>query len=323
MFDILANIWGKIHKLKIFYLFSFKELALEKAMNPFFQFGPIWYFHPKRIEYKQKNDDVDTFFYKVISETLYVFLDQLKFHGFYPQIIKAYRDNQETKVQDCQNNDAESDKQLGIKKFECLIEEMIQSGATDYEIYSEIGTFMIAGQDTVASTVQMLVMHLCGNPIHQEKCRMEVEKLLPFKCSDGESGKVNDLTMEDLSNLKHLERCIQETLRITHILPINSAYIEAPLKLTDSLEIPKNSTIMISPWALHRNPKYFPNPDVFDPDRFLPENIKQRHPYSYIPFGAALRNCIGNASYSAILQQKSFHDEKMFNILMIQVASLQ
>ena len=57
--------------------------------------------------------------------------------------------------------------------------------------------------------------------------------------------------------------------------------------------MPKGCTCGIYIHALHNNPKYYPKPEVFDPDRFSPENSLERHPFAYIPFSAGPRNCIG------------------------------
>jgi len=62
--------------------------------------------------------------------------------------------------------------------------------------------------------------------------------------------------------------------------------------ISDNYILPKNIEISIPIILLHRNPKYWSDPEKFDPDRFLPENSKDRSPYSYIPFSSGPRNCL-------------------------------
>lgn len=61
----------------------------------------------------------------------------------------------------------------------------------------------------------------------------------------------------------------------------------------DKYEISKGTTAVVVTVGLHLDERYFPDAQKFDPDRFLPENTKNRHPYAYIPFSAGPRNCIG------------------------------
>lgn len=98
--------------------------------------------------------------------------------------------------------------------------------------------------------------------------------------------------MNDLSELKYLERCIMEGLRITPSIPFFLRSLESPIDCGPGKYLDEGEMLIVIIWNLHRNPDIYPEPNKFDPDRFLPENCKKRHPYAFIPFSLGARNCI-------------------------------
>lgn len=73
-------------------------------------------------------------------------------------------------------------------------------------------------------------------------------------------------------------------------LSYNAAYF---LLLKGGQKITKGTTLYVFVYGIHRDPKYFPEPEMFDPDRFFSENQRNRHAHAYVPFAAGRRNCIG------------------------------
>lgn len=100
------------------------------------------------------------------------------------------------------------------------------------------------------------------------------------------------MSVIDYSDFKYLECVIKESLRLYPPVPYISRRLIMDVKV-GKLILPKDCEIAIHIFDIHRDPKHFPDPEKFDPDRFLPENTINRHPYAYIPFSAGLRNCIG------------------------------
>ncbi|XP_014487181.1 PREDICTED: cytochrome P450 4g15-like, partial [Dinoponera quadriceps] len=101
-------------------------------------------------------------------------------------------------------------------------------------------------------------------------------------------------TFVDTVNMKYLERVILETLRLFPAIPIFGRKLNKDVRIvTGNYVIPKDATIVIVPFLVHRAEKYYPNPLVFNPDNFLPDKMQQRNPYAYIPFSAGPRSCLG------------------------------
>ncbi|XP_077994508.1 cytochrome P450 4F4-like [Glandiceps talaboti] len=159
-------------------------------------------------------------------------------------------------------------------------------GLSDQEIQDEVDTFMFEGHDTTASGISWILYNLAINPEHQEKCRQEADRIL--------TGKDNkQIEWDDLGSLSYTTLCIKESMRIRPPVPIVARRLTSHLTLPEVGVIPPGTTVIVSIMSLHHNAHVWPEPETFDPLRFLPENTKDRSPYAYVPFSAGPRNCIG------------------------------
>lgn len=107
--------------------------------------------------------------------------------------------------------------------------------------------------------------------------------------------------MDDLKKLKYLDCVIKEALRLFPSVPFFARSLGEDCHI-NGFKVPKGANAIIITYALHRDPRYFPEPEEFRPERFLPENSVGRPPYAYVPFSAGLRNCIGQRF--ALMEEK-------------------
>jgi cytochrome P450 len=97
---------------------------------------------------------------------------------------------------------------------------------------------------------------------------------------------------EDAKALTYTVSVVEEAMRIyPPVWGIMRTAIEADV--LSGYAIPAGARVVISPYVVHRSPSLWPEPERFDPDRFLPEHAAGRHRFAYFPFGAGPRLCVG------------------------------
>uniref|UniRef100_A0A8C2FL85 aromatase n=1 Tax=Cyprinus carpio TaxID=7962 RepID=A0A8C2FL85_CYPCA len=186
-----------------------------------------------------------------------------------------------------------SEPDQGARKRQAFLDMLLKTTYEDgknlshEDIQEEVDTFMFEGHDTTAASMNW-ALHLIGS--HPEVLKaLQAELQEVFGSSDRHVG------VEDLKRLRYLECVIKESLRIFPSVPLFARSICETCQI-NGFKVPKGVNAVIIPYALHRDPRYFPEPEEFRPERFLPENSKGRHllcGYAYIPFSAGPRNCIG------------------------------
>jgi len=155
---------------------------------------------------------------------------------------------------------------------------------THNDIKEEISSFMFAGHDTTAASLSWFLYCMATNPQCQDRVFDELHDI--FGASD------RPCSFDDLSYMKYLEYCMKETLRLYPSAPMFERKMSEDMKLGQYL-IPAGCNLNIMAYGLHRNPRIYPNPTEYNPERFFPDQCADRHPFAFIPFSAGPRNCIG------------------------------
>ena len=162
-------------------------------------------------------------------------------------------------------------------------------------IAAQLFLFYVAGFETSAATAAFTLYELAQYPELLKKAQADVEQALE---------KHGKLTYEALSDMKYMDLCIMETIRKYPGLPILNRECTHDYLIPDTnLMIKKGTPIIISLFGIHRNAEYFPNPMVYDPERFLEENMNY-DPAAYMPFGEGPRHCIGKTSELMEIEMK-------------------
>ncbi|MEL6672535.1 MAG: cytochrome P450 [Bacteroidota bacterium] len=154
---------------------------------------------------------------------------------------------------------------------------------TRQQLRDESIILFLAGHETTANGLTWTTLHLLEHPHILQKVREEIQTVL------GDT----PVQFQHLKQLSYLRRVILESMRLSPpAWVIGRQALKADQVGELSLQPTENMTIFI--YGLHRNPAYWDSPEEFRPERFLPENIKARHSYAYLPFGGGPRLCIGN-----------------------------
>jgi cytochrome P450 len=156
---------------------------------------------------------------------------------------------------------------------------------TDRQVRDEAVTLFLAGHETTANTLAWTFYLLAKHPEVAAKLTEVLDRVLGGRKP----------TLQDLGQLTYTEWVIKEAMRLyppAWALNIRTPQVDVEI---DGYTIPKGSSVFISPYVMHHDPRYFAEPEAFKPERWANDFEKTLPRYVYFPFGGGPRVCIGNS----------------------------
>lgn len=161
-------------------------------------------------------------------------------------------------------------------------EEADGAGMTDQQVRDEALTLFLAGHETTANALTWAWYLLSQNPDCEARMHAEVDEVL----QDRTPG------FDDFPNLKYTEMVFAEAMRLYPPAWAVGRMAVHPFEIA-GIEVPAKSICLLSPYTMHRHPRYYPDPERFRPERWTPEERQARPKFAYFPFGGGARVCIG------------------------------
>ena len=159
-----------------------------------------------------------------------------------------------------------------------------RSPASEQSLRDQVITIFLAGYETVANALSWTWYLLSQNRECEQRFHQEIDRELAGRAPD----------FEVVSRLGYVEMVLAESMRLYPPAWAMGRRALHDFQLGDFF-LPAKTTVLISQFVTHRDARFFPDPLRFDPERFTPEAKARRTKFSYFPFGAGVRQCIGES----------------------------
>ncbi|KAF2897108.1 hypothetical protein ILUMI_09068 [Ignelater luminosus] len=244
--------------------------------------------------------EVSQFFSKIIKDTL----EYREREGVVRlDMIHLLMQARKGKLKDESSNTESSAEE--VEKYKTL---------TDEDIIAQALVFFLGGFDSVSSGMSFVAYELAVNPDIQKRLQEEIDETIHSQ---------GTITYDSLMKMKYLDMVISESLRkwpttiATDRVCVKPYTIEPTQPGEKPIHLKEGDLMTIPIYAIQRDPRFYSDPDVFNPERFSEENKSSINPYTYLTFGTGPRSCIGNRF--AILEMKTiiFYVLSKFDIVTV------
>ena len=223
-----------------------------------------------------------------------------EYNDYLQILLNAINNTIDCDVEENQSNKTMISDQL-FGQFNADFKSERHAVVTEDDLLANCLQFILAGYETMSSFLSFFFYSLALNEKCQQKLYEEIKQLN------------GDFNYENITQMPYMEACVAETLRLYNPLPTNMRrasqdYSLGQLHLKISyitilkycfyqgetgITIPKGTIVGIDVQTVHHSHEYYPNPEIWDPQRFMPENRDKLVPDTYMPFGIGPRNCVG------------------------------